>query len=142
MVVWSEFKIRLCKLESRQTIHYFMQVPFKYKFRCSIQDIVESSLPHPIINESQKTKITYFQIIWPSWLLINYWLFGQTVDQSQLIVLYSIYFMSELQHHVRVFFNTISRVGPAKIYQKAYTMSRGPNMQQKSEKEKNTFLRM
>lgn len=105
------------------------------------------NLSHSITKESQKTKITYFHIIWPP---VD---FGSTVDFSvkrltkvnrpyytlSISFLHE-FFMFELLHHVRVLFNTTSRVRPVKRYQKTYTMSCGPNMSQNSEKEEKHFF--
>lgn len=126
LVVWYGFDTRLCKSEFRKIIHCFMQVPFKYKFRRSIHNMIESFFslqkhPIPLQKESQKTKLHISTSFDPTWLSVNNLLFGQMVDQSQLTILYSICFMFEPPHHVQVLFNTTSRVVPAKTYQKAYT---------------------
>lgn len=139
LVVWYGFETRLCKSESNRTIYYFMQVPFKYKFRCSIQDMVESYFslqkhPIPLQKSPRKPNYIFLHHLTHDWILTNCWFFCQTVDQTQLTILYSICFISPWVLHVQTsascqrLFNTTSRVIPAKIYQKTYTMSRGPNM--------------
>lgn len=58
---------------------------------------------HPISLQKspRKSKLHISTSLDPNWLLINYWLFCQTVDQSRPDILYSIRFISPWAPHVQ-----------------------------------------
>lgn len=66
LVVWYGFKLKLCKSESSQTIHCFIQILFKCKFGFFSLQMFNI----PLQKSLRKTRITCFYIIW---LTVDFW---------------------------------------------------------------------